>query len=403
MPYEMLCRGCGRLVQEPAREHSCGGGPGPFEFRYDYAAVRLPARPGSMWDYADLLPLDDPANAVTLGEGGTALLEARHRFGCRVVWKVEAQNPTGSQKDRALALAIAKARELGRQRVVIASTGGAGLACAAYAARASLRCLILVPAGTPVERLLPMQALGARVVEIAGTFRDIERLLERLRGTDWYDATTKRASNPYQMEAPKTIAYELLDDLGRAPEWVIVPVGGGATLHGIWQGFEDLRRLGRIGETPRMVAVQPARFNTLEVALERGLTTQTELERIAMDERVDTVARNLKHGVPPDGADALLAIRRSGGSAVSVEDRAVLRWQRRLGAEEGIFCEPSSAAAPAALEALLEQGRIGSDELVAVVLTGSGLREIGVLEARPVFRLSADAGPEDLDRILEAA
>ncbi len=285
-----------------------------FEFRYDYAAVRLPARPGSMWDYADLLPLDDPANAVTLGEGGTALLEARHRFGCRVVWKVEAQNPTGSQKDRALALAIAKARELGRQRVVIASTGGAGLACAAYAARAALRCLILVPAGTPVERLVPMQALGARVVEIAGTFRDIERLLERLRGTDWYDATTKRASNPYQMEAPKTIAYELLDDLGRAPERVIVPVGGGATLHGIWQGFEDLRRLGRIGETPRMVAVQPARFNTLEVALERGLTTQTELEGIAMDERVDTVARNLKHGVPPDGADALLAIRRSGGT-----------------------------------------------------------------------------------------
>jgi threonine synthase len=402
MPYEMLCRGCGELVREPAREHACAAGPGPFEFRYDYAAVRLPARPGSMWDYADLLPLDDPANAVTLGEGSTALLEARHRFGCRVVWKVEAQNPTGSQKDRALALAIAKARELGRQRVVIASTGGAGLACAAYAARAALSCMVLVPAGTPSERLLPMQALGARVVEIAGTFRDIERLLERLRDTDWYDATTKRAANPYQMEAPKTIAYELLDDIGRTPEWVIVPVGGGATLHGIWQGFEDLRRLGRIGETPRMVAVQPARFNTLEVALERGLTTQSELESIAMDERVDTVARNLKHGVPPDGADALLAIRRSKGTAVSVEDRAVLRWQRQLGAEEGIFCEPSSAAAPAALEALSEQARVGSDELVVAVLTGSGLREIGVLEAGPVFRLSADAGPEELDRILEA-
>jgi threonine synthase len=99
MPCEMLCRGCGQLDREAAREHSCAGGPGPFEFRYDYAAVRLPARPGSMRDYADLLPLDDPAKAVRLGEG-TALLEARHRLGCRVVWKVEAQNPTGSQKDR---------------------------------------------------------------------------------------------------------------------------------------------------------------------------------------------------------------------------------------------------------------------------------------------------------------
>jgi threonine synthase len=240
MPYEMLCRSCGQCVEEPAGEHSCAAGPGSFEFRYDYAAARLPARPRSMWDCADLLPLADPADAVTLGEGGTALLEARHRFGCRVVWKVEAQNPTGSQKDRALALAIVKARELGRERVVIASTGGAGLACAAYAARAALRCLILVPAGTPIERLVPMQALGARVVEIAGTFRDIERLLERLRDTEWYDATTKRAANPYQMEAPKTIAYELLGDIGRAPERVVVPVGGGATLHGIWRGFEDL-------------------------------------------------------------------------------------------------------------------------------------------------------------------
>jgi threonine synthase len=183
---------------------------------------------------------------------------------------VEAQNPTGSQKDRALALAVAKARELRRQRIVIASTGSAGLACAAYSARGGLPCVVLVPAGTPLERLLPMQALGAAVVEVQGTFRDIERLLDRLRGTSWYDATTKRVANPYQMEAPKTIAYEIVDELGRAPDWIVVPVGGGATLHGIWQGFEDLRQLGRIVQIPQLAAVQPARFNTLEVALAKN-------------------------------------------------------------------------------------------------------------------------------------
>jgi threonine synthase len=168
-----------------------------------------------MWDYADLLPLDDPINAISLGEGGTPLLESRQTFPCHVLWKVEAQNPTGSQKDRALALAVAKARELHRQRIVIASTGSAGLACAAYSARGGFPCVVLVPAGTPLERLLPMQTLGATVVEVQGTFRDIERLLDRLRGTSWYDATTKRVANPYQMEAPKTIAYEIVDELGR--------------------------------------------------------------------------------------------------------------------------------------------------------------------------------------------
>jgi threonine synthase len=400
MPYRILCRACQEAVEGAPDEHTCAGGPGPFEFRYDYKAVRLPRAARGMWDYADLLPLDDPINVVSLGEGGTPLLESRQTFPCQVLWKVEAQNPTGSQKDRALALAVAKARELRRQRIVIASTGSAGLACAAYSARGGLPCVVLVPAGTPLERLLPMQALGAAVVEVQGTFRDIERLLDRLRGTSWYDATTKRVANPYQMEAPKTIAYEIVDELGRAPDWIVVPVGGGATLHGIWQGFEDLRQLGRIVQIPQLAAVQPARFNTLEVALAQELVTQTELEGIAVDERIETVARNLKHGVPPDGADALLAVRRSGGTALSVEDGEVRAWQKRLGVREGIFCEPSSAVAPAALAGLLENGHISDDDVVVVVISGSGFREIGVLPSEPMTKLGADALAEDLDHAL---
>jgi len=401
MRFRILCEACGAEAGTQAMIRRCATCGGKLTFGYDYAGARIPAGAGGMWDYVDLLPLGDPANIVTLGEGATPLLAARQDRGCRLFWKNEARNPTGSQKDRALSLAVSKAKEFKVPRVIIASTGSAGLACAAYCARAGIPCMILVPQGTPAERLVPMQVLGARIVEMQGTFVQIEQLLHSLEDLPtWYDATTKRAANPFQAEAPKTVAYEIVGQFGEAPDWVVVPVGGGATLFGIWRGFLDLQHLGRIARVPRMVAVQPARFNTLEIALQRGLTTQADLETIAMDERVETVARNLKHGVPPDGADALRAVRESGGTALSVIDRDTLAWQQRLGAEEGIFCEPSSAVAGAAAATLVKAGTVRSTETVVAVITGSGLREVGSLPAPSLIRLRPDAGPADLDRIL---
>lgn len=401
MRFRVLCEICGGEAGTQAAIRRCPACGGKLTFDYDYAGARLPAGAGGMWDYAHLLPLGDAANIVTLGEGATPLLAARQDRGCRLFWKNEARNPTGSQKDRALSLAVSKAKEFKIPRVIIASTGSAGLACSAYCARAGIPCLILVPQGTPAERLVPMQVLGARIVEMQGTFVQIERLLHALEGIPtWYDVTTKRAANSFQAEAPKVIAYEVVAQLGRAPDWVVVPVGGGATLFGIWRGFHDLRALRRIPQVPRMVAVQPARFNTLEVALQSGLTTQADLESIAMDESVETVSRNLKHGVPPDGADALRAVRESGGTALSVIDEDALAWQQRLGAEEGVFCEPSSAVAGAAAATLVKAGTVRSTETVVAVITGSGLREVGSLPVPSLIRLRPDAVPADLDRIL---
>ena len=146
-----------------------------------------------MWEFADLLPLADQGRAVSLGEGGAPLLPARTDLGCNAYWKLESLNPTGSQKDRALSVSISRAAELGFRRVIIASTGSAGLSCAAYCARAGLGCIVVVPQGMPAERLLPMQGYGARLVEMRGTFRHIEDLLDLVRGTaGWFDATTKR-------------------------------------------------------------------------------------------------------------------------------------------------------------------------------------------------------------------
>ena len=191
-----------------------------------------------------------------------------------------------------------------------------------------------------------------------------------------------------------------MDSWGACRDWLVVPVGGGATIFGIWRGFRDLLETGRTNRMPRLVAVQPTRFNTLEIALARGLRSAAELAPIAMDEAVDTILRNLKHGVPPDAVDALRAIRESGGFATSVTDEAAGRAQGRVGREEGLFCEPSAAAGAAAVEALTRAGRLASVDTVVCVLTGSGLREVGGLpKVRPV-PLPPDAGPEALDRVL---
>ncbi len=399
--FRIVCEACGSAVKHDQPIRRCPACTGKLTFTYSLDRFVWPPPGAGMWAYGDLLPLADPVHRVTLGEGGTPLIPARRDWGCRIFWKNEGQNPTGSHKDRALALAVSRAREVAAPRVVIASTGSAGLAAAAYCARAGLPCLILVPQGTPPERLSPMAILGAQLVEVQGTFVHIERLLDALEGDPtWYDATTKRVANPFQAEAPKTIAYEVVAQLGDVPDWVVVPVGGGASLFGIWRGFQDLARAGRIPRLPRLAGVQPARFNTLEIALAQDLHTSSELAAIARDESVDTVLRNLKHGIPPDAEDALHALRESGGLANSVSDEEACLAQRRLGREEGILCEPSAAAGVAAIEALTPAGRLDPSETVVCILTGSGLREIGSLPPVTPVPLTPAAGLGALDRML---
>jgi threonine synthase len=245
----------------------------------------------------------------------------------------------------------------------------------------------------------PMMALGAGVVALDATFAAIERLLAALDDS-WYQASTIAGVNPWQAGGAKTIAYEIAAALGRAPDWVVVPVGGGGTLAGIGRGFAELVEFGRIERAPRLVAVQSATFNALEIAMARGLTTIDELAAIAADERLETTARNLKHGVPPDALVALEALRDSAGLAVSVPENEIRRWHLKMAAEEGIFCEPSSAVAGAAIERLVAEGVIGRDDLVVGVVTGSGFREIGALGEREPVALPATATPADLDRLV---
>ena len=370
----------------------------PDGFRYA-APSSWPGAGARMWDWRALLPVALDIEPVTLGEGGTPLVAASRERGCRLFWKNEGVNPTGSQKDRAISVVFTHARAIGARRVALASTGSVGVACAAYAARARVPCVVLMPRGTPAERMAPMLALGATVVAMDATFVEIERLLGAL-DESWYQASTIAGVNPWQAGGPKTIAYEIVAQLGRAPDWVVVPVGGGGTLAAIGTGFAELREFGRIDRLPRLVAVQSATFNALEIAMARGLTTMAELETIAADERLETIARNLKHGVPPDAPGALAALRACNGLALSIEEDEIRRWHLRLAGEEGIFAEPSSAVTPAAVERLVGDGTIRRDDVVVGVITGSGFREIGALPRAAPHTLPASATPADLETLL---
>jgi threonine synthase len=181
---------------------------------------------------------------------------------------------------------------------------------------------------------------------------------------------------------------------------MIVPVGGGGTLAGIHRGFDDLRRFGRTSRVPRLVVVQSDRFNALEIAMARNLKSESELQAIAGDESVETIARNLKHGVPPDALSALAALRASDGIALSVSDEDVRAWQARLAASEAIFCEPSSAASAVALERLRRDGTIARSESAVALITGSAFREMSSLAPREPLALPGNITARELERLI---
>jgi threonine synthase len=411
MPFDVICETCGRVVPPRPYAPRCPACDGTLGFRYAAAGtgaprLRTPAR--RLWDYGPLLPVERPEAAVTLGEGGTPLIRAEADWGCRLWLKDEARNPTGSHKDRALSVAITRGRELGFASCVIVSAGSTGLATAAYAARAGMRCALVAPRGTPDQRLLPAALYGAAIFEAPGTFERALHVIEAIAAEHpLYVTSTYRRGNPYQAEGARTIGFEIAAQLaaaGPAPrtgggagaprplgpvaepgtpaaDWIVVPTGGGGTVAGIWRAYQEGRTAGVFaGMTlPRMAAVQPAAYNALEITLERGLRTASELYALGLSEETPTVQAKLQHGVPPDAVYALAALRESGGTAVSVTDAQALAAQRRLAAREGLFAEPSAAAALAGVERLVTAGTIRPDETVVAVVTGSGFRETGAL------------------------
>jgi threonine synthase len=377
------CSRCGKQ-REPGRLCNlceCGG---PLVVRYKLSRSTMPresmaARAKTLWRYREVLPLGAGAAPVSLGEGFTPLLHAE-RLGrelglSRLYLKDEGVNPTGSFKARGQTVAITMARELGARKVAIPSAGNAGGAMAAYAAAAGVEALVFMPEGTPVMNRLECAILGAEVKLIAGSIKDSGRALaERIRAEGWFDVSTLK--EPYRIEGKKTMAYEVVEQLeGAVPDVMIYPTGGGTGLVGMWKAFDEMEQLGwTSGRRPRMIAVQATGCAPMVRAFASGA------ERA--DEWINpvTIASGLR--VPSAVGDALIlrAIRESGGTALAVDDDAMLRGVREIARSEGVVTSPEGGATLAALEHLLKQGLIALSESVVLFLTGSGYKYLEAME-----------------------
>lgn len=318
---------------------------------------------GILERYAELLPLTERTPRITLGEGGTPLLALPRMgasLGIELYVKVEGMNPTGSFKDRGMVLAVCKALENGARAVVCASTGNTSASAAAYAAAAGIPCFVLLPAGHVARgKLAQAMALGARVVAVRGNFDQALDLA--VRASEEMGLTLVNSLNPYRLWGQRTAAWEAADSLGKAPDWLAIPVGNAGNITAYWTGFVQYRNLGKTVSVPRMMGFQAE--------------GACPLVKGHVVENPETVATAIRIGRPVSGAKAAAATRMTGGGFHSVADDEILEAQHRLASTEGVFAEPASCAPLAGLFKLKREGVLPAGIRVVCVLTGNGLKD----------------------------
>lgn len=334
----------------------------------------------TIWKWRELLPVQDPAFIVSLGEGYTPLLEARRlgdRLGIpRLLVKNDGLLPTGSLKDRINALAVSRAREVKARAVATSSTGNAAASLAAYAAAGGLPSVVFVPEGTAPAKLAQARICGARVFAVRGPYEGALALAQQaIAEFGWYST---HSDNPWRNAGLKSYGYELLDQLGEAPGWLVHPEASGGAVAGAWKAFGEMHALGWLKRRPRMVAAQAEAAAALVRAWERGL------EDVEPVRPGPTVAEAIKVGRPRLGWQCLRALKESGGAAAAVSDDEILEAQALLASLEGVFAEPAGAVSIAAARRLRRTGTIRPDDSVVCVATGHGLKQLGTLPAADI-------------------
>ena len=339
-------------------------------------------RPRLMERYRRYLPISEATPSLTLGEGATPLVHAT-RLGAAIGLpnlhlKIEGQNPTGSFKDRGMVLAVAKAAEAGAKAIVCASTGNTSASAAAYGAAAGMEVIVVLPKGQiAVGKLLQALIAGARVVAIDGNFDEALGIVRALAEQDDHPVTLVNSVNPFRLEGQKTAAFEVCDDLGRAPDVLAIPVGNAGNISAYWMGFGEYAAAGIIRDTPRMWGFQAAGAAPLVVG-----------HRI---DHPETVATAIRIGDPASWTKAIDARDASGGRIDAVTDDEILAAYRALAREQGIFCEPASAASVAGVTRAAAAGELERDALVVCVLTGHGLKDPTTAERQAASFIEAGA------------
>jgi threonine synthase len=375
---DLTCSDCGRLFLINEVHTFCPDCQSTLISNYDLATARqevdrdmIQIRPKGMWRWHELLPVQDPENIVSLGEGDTPLLRiprVGNELGLPNLFvKDESSNPTGSFKARGLCAAISRAKELGVKKVIIPTAGNAG---GAMAARAGLQALIYMPKDTPTANIQESRIAGAEVILVEGLISDAAGMAGvKAREEGWFDVSTFK--EPYRAEGKKIMGYELAEAFNwTLPDVILYPTGGGTGLVGMWKAFAEMEALGWLADVkrPRMVSVQAEGCAPIPKAFHAGASF------CDFWLGAHTVASGLR--VPKSFADRIILsnIRESNGTAIAVSDEALITAQKKLAAQEGIFAAPEGAACLAALEELVKQNWVKSNERIVIFNTGSGLK-----------------------------
>lgn len=409
---ELRCTGCGRSYLPTPGRYTCDdcGQVGTLDAIYDYDAVGqaltrqslLANGDESMWRYLPLLPVSTDTPVTNLRVGGTPLIHSERlgrELGLRAVWvKDEGRQPTASLKDRASAVALARASEEGAATVTTASTGNAAAALAGLAASTGQRVVIFVPETAPEAKVAQLRAFGATVVLVAGNYdAAFDLCTAAVERFGWYNRNT--GVNPYVGEGKKTVALEIVEQLAfRAPDAVFVSVGDGSIIGGVHKGMRDAQALGWIDRLPVIYGVQAAGSDYLVQAWEAGDDLATK-PPIAASTAADSISADL----PRDRVKAMAAVTETGGAWLRVSDAEILEMIPIVSSHSGVFPEPAAAAAFAGVALAVSQGRISEADTVVALSTGSGLKDIkGVMagvDRVGIEPIRVTPGPAALDDV----
>ena len=389
--YRLVCINCQAEYSADEILYRCPKCDHLLKVSYDLDAMTFTRkdwekRPLSVWRYRELLPVR--GEPVTLQEGGTPLYHLRRigeELGIKELYaKHEGINPTGSFKDRGMTVGVSMARQLGMTTVACASTGNTSASLAAYAAKAGMPAVVLLPAGN-VALGKVAQALmhGAKVIAIRDNFdRALEMVHELCLSEGLY---LLNSVNPYRLEGQKTIGFEVVDQLGDVPDRLVLPVGNAGNISAVHKGLGELIELGFTDKMPMMTGIQAQGSRPVVDAIENNLNP------LINQKDPETIATAIRIGAPVNAEKALTAIRATGGTAEAVTDEEILAMQRDLARKEGIGVEPASAASVAGIKKLLEEGRIDRDERIVCVVTGHLLKdpETVIRQCNPPIEIDA--------------
>jgi len=384
MHFQPICDDCKRSAG--LEEMTCIKCFGKISFSYDKASPIFDDSIKGLSRFWSRLPLVNPEQRVSLGEGNTPLIKFELQGFSNLYIKNEMGNPTGSHKDRQLSIAISHAITLKKKVSVLASAGSTGLANSAYAARAGIKSLVFTGSSARSDRVYPIHLLGADVITVKNA--DIDQVLDVLTELclelGIYHSSTARYINPYQAEGPKTISYEIFEELGHAPDWVIVPAGGGGTYASMARGFIDLQESGLTDRVPRLIGSVPATYNAIEHGHNARYTTMAQIKKHEIGFDVPTILAKLAHIYPPDADDALIMAKKVNGYFIGASDAESMNGSELLASTVGLYAEPSSGNGVAALTKFIESGVPKSSDTIVVMACGSGFRETAtVSEIRP--------------------